>query len=177
MPRPGASGSGAAADAGEGERPLGVPHVLAAGVGLLAPACGGSTNSAAPGAGDPNNPITTPGGDVPCEVAAVLAKCTGCHSYPPTQAAPMALVSAADLAADSPYYPGQNEATRALARMSDLLSATLVVARVPLSRARFFVVRLAHFGRAIAAVNVDRRLSIRTGRESAEKLAVAHHEL
>jgi hypothetical protein len=96
--------------------------VLAVGVAFLAPACGGATNSATPGAGDPNNPITTPGGDVPCEVAAVLAKCTGCHSNPPTQAAPMPLVSAADLAADSPYYPGQNEATRALVRMKDTVS-------------------------------------------------------
>jgi hypothetical protein len=97
--------------------------VLAAGVGFLAPACGGATtNSADPGGGDPNNPITKPGGDMPCEVAAVLANCTGCHSNPPTQAAPMALVSAADLAADSPYYPGQNEATRALVRMKDTTS-------------------------------------------------------
>src|SRR4051812_47371157 len=96
--------------------------VFAVGLGFLAPACGGLTNSASPGTGDPNNPITTPGGDVPCEVAAVLAKCTGCHSNPPTQAAPMSLVSAADLAADSPYYPGQNEATRALVRMKDTVS-------------------------------------------------------
>ncbi|MGZ3420436.1 MAG: hypothetical protein ACXVEE_21345 [Polyangiales bacterium] len=94
--------------------------LLAAGVGFVAPACGGTVNSASTdGTGDPSHPIMTPGGDMPCEIAAVIANCTGCHSNPPTQAAPMPLISYADLTAASPDYPGQSYAQRALARMQD----------------------------------------------------------
>jgi hypothetical protein len=93
-------------------------------LGFFAPACGGATTSNGADAdagftGDPNNPTTTVGTDIPCDVGAVLAKCTGCHSNPPTQMAPMSLLTYADLTAAAPDYPGQNEAQRCLARMQD----------------------------------------------------------
>lgn len=55
---------------------------------------------------------------VPCDVAAALASCLGCHGSSPSGGAPMALASYADLTAQAGGYPGQTEAQRSVARMS-----------------------------------------------------------
>ncbi len=75
------------------------------------------------GGGGGGGTSTTDGGTanmtgVPCDVAAALSACLGCHSSPPSGGAPMSLASYADLTAQSAQYPGQTEAQRAVARMS-----------------------------------------------------------
>ena len=56
-------------------------------------------------------------GDIPCDVASALLVCQSCHGSTPSAGAPMALVSRADLMADSPQYPGSTETQRAVSRM------------------------------------------------------------
>ena len=88
---------------------------------LLVAACapGERSDYALPSAGDGGAPVTSPDG-LPCDVARVLkANCTTCHSDPPIGAAPMPLVTYAQLAAPSPQYPGQTYAQRSLARVQD----------------------------------------------------------
>ena len=57
-------------------------------------------------------------GDLPCDVATALAVCQACHGPTPAGGAPVSLASRADLMADSPQYPGQTEAQRAVLRMT-----------------------------------------------------------
>ena len=58
------------------------------------------------------------GGDLPCDVQAVLSNhCTSCHANPPTNGAPMSLLTYADLTA--PGAGGVTIAERALIRMQD----------------------------------------------------------
>lgn len=73
-------------------------------------ACGGSTDSPAP----PNTTLT----DLPCDVAAVISKCTSCHSSPPSGGAPMALLSGADLQAPSASDPSKTYAQVSVERMT-----------------------------------------------------------
>jgi hypothetical protein len=52
--------------------------------------------------------------------------------------------------------------------MSDLVSAALVIPRATLAAFRFGLIRVAHLRRAVATVNVDGRLAVRTSGESTE---------
>jgi uncharacterized membrane protein len=72
-------------------------------VGLTAflAACAGSSSSSSESAGAT--------GSIPCEVETVLAqRCRECHSAPPKQGAPMALVTYADLVAAARSDPSKH---------------------------------------------------------------------
>lgn len=74
------------------------------------------------GGDEPTGDMGAQSGTLPCEVSTLLHKyCVNCHGSPPA-AAPMALVSYADLTATSQIYPKQKVAERALARMADTTS-------------------------------------------------------
>ncbi|MGE0869769.1 MAG: hypothetical protein AB7P03_14485 [Kofleriaceae bacterium] len=74
-----------------------------------------------------NEPEANPGdappvlmnGELPCEVAEVLATCWGCHADPPRGGAPMSLTTRADLAAMSLVDPSATIAQRSLVRLRD----------------------------------------------------------
>ena len=81
------------------------------------PACGGTTVSSSPsgvdagGSPDTSTPpgVDGGGGTLPCEVDAVLANhCRQCHSNPPQFAAPMPLVTYADLHAPAVTDPSRS---------------------------------------------------------------------
>lgn len=58
--------------------------------------------------------------EFPCEVRNLLtSKCTSCHGTPLTGAAPYPLQTRAQLASQSPAYPGQTLAQRSLVRMQN----------------------------------------------------------
>jgi mono/diheme cytochrome c family protein len=79
------------------------------------------TDAAPPAIGQGGGSTTTTG--LPCPVAAVLGTyCLSCHSSPPQQGVPVALVSYADLAQSSPVDPSATVAQRAVTRMQDTQS-------------------------------------------------------
>lgn len=72
--------------------------------------------------GDAGQPPVPDGGfshdGLPCDVAALLsARCNTCHSSPPTQGAPVSLLSYSDLMAPSLHDTTKNEAQVSLQRM------------------------------------------------------------
>lgn len=77
---------------------------------VLGFACGGSTST-------PTPPNTTPS-NVPCDVAAVLAKCASCHGSPTAGGAPMTLLSADDLKAPAASDSTKTNAEVSVARMN-----------------------------------------------------------
>lgn len=92
-------------------------------MGAVAAACGGATTNSAnpdgtnPGDDSGSGTAGTPTG-LPCDVATVIAtKCASCHGSPPTQSAPMSLMSYDDLVAPSSSDPSQTNAQRMLVRM------------------------------------------------------------
>ncbi len=102
-------------------------YLCAFGVTLLGCYLGNSATT-----GDPRGGGTTPydggggsslPGDVPCDVASAVELCQACHGPTPAGGAAISLASYADLTADSPQYPGQTEAQRAVARMQGNPSA------------------------------------------------------
>lgn len=69
--------------------------------------------------GNPTDDLGSQSGTLPCEVSTLLTKhCVSCHGNPPA-AAPIPLVTYANLTAASQYYPNQKVAERALVRMQD----------------------------------------------------------
>lgn len=86
-------------------------------------ACGSVTNElgdggGASGAGSGGGDASVSG--LPCEVADLLAaQCVSCHSDPPRNAAPMAMVSYDDLAAPSLSDPSRTVAEMSVVRMHD----------------------------------------------------------
>lgn len=80
-----------------------------------------------PGAGDPTAEVApaipvnaSSGGDLPCDVAALLAEsCASCHGEPLAGGAKNRLLDAADLAAPSKIDPSRTAADDAVARMKD----------------------------------------------------------
>src|SRR6185437_6999719 len=65
---------------------------------------GGASASGGAGGSCPTPPKT---GDIPDDVATVMAaKCWGCHSNPPRSHAPFPLISYEDLIKDNPLQPG-----------------------------------------------------------------------
>lgn len=106
--------------------------LLAALVAATAAACwvgpgDGATSSGGPTPSGSGNPptgggTTTPT-DLPCDVSALLqAKCTSCHSSPPSGGAPMPLVSYADLTAKSLSDPSKTFAEQSVVRMQNTAS-------------------------------------------------------
>ncbi len=77
----------------------------------------GGTHHKGGSGGSYTGPYAQVPGDIPCDVASAILICQSCHGTTPAAGAPMSLVSRADLMADSPQYPGQTEAQRAVARM------------------------------------------------------------
>ena len=62
-------------------------------------------------------------GDLPCDVADLLtSSCTGCHGYPPSGGAPMALTSLAQLRASSPSNPAVTNGQACVQRMASTAS-------------------------------------------------------
>lgn len=55
--------------------------------------------------------------EFPCDVAALLQTCQGCHSSPPRGGAPFPLMTRADLAGNAVAFPGSTLADRALVRV------------------------------------------------------------
>lgn len=91
---------------------------------------GGSTGAVGrdgtTGSGSAPGQTSTGGGDLPtgtgpyCDVLALMqARCVSCHASPPLLGVPMPLVTAADLLAESPNYPGQQAVEASIARMQD----------------------------------------------------------
>ena len=96
--------------------------LLAAAGALATFGAGCDTGVQAPDGGGPDLSYDIPdgGGAIPCDVEAVLAdRCSGCHGTTPTNAAPQALVTWADLRHPSAVDPTMTYAQRALIRMQD----------------------------------------------------------
>ncbi len=86
---------------------------------------GGSASSTDSGSGGSSGSSSgnVPSGTLPCDVATVLAaKCTGCHSDPPTNGALAGLVTYADLRARAIEDPAKDEAQLAVTRMQSTTS-------------------------------------------------------
>jgi cytochrome c553 len=80
---------------------------------------GGNASGSAGAAQGAGGSSATPSG-LPCDVEQVLASaCVTCHSSPPVNGAPTALVSYADLTAPSAIDPNQTYAQRCVVRMQD----------------------------------------------------------
>ncbi len=95
-------------------------------LGLLAliviPGCAEPEPEYIPQLDDRLKPPASAAPGVPCEVAKLLAsQCLGCHGQPPA-AAPLALVSYADLTAKSILDPTKTVIERAILRMQDATS-------------------------------------------------------
>ncbi len=97
---------------------LGVTILLASGAGACVVAANDGSSSkttTTSGAGGGSN--TTPEG-LPCDVSDMLAaSCTSCHSDPPQNGAPNALLTYSDLTAPSKTNPALSMAEASLARM------------------------------------------------------------
>jgi hypothetical protein len=101
-----------------GDGSVGVPQEdggqIASDDAFANPVDGGSTSpdgSAWPDASEPFDSGTMMAGSLPCDVDQLLqSRCRMCHSSPPQAAAPMSLVTYADLLHTSLTDPAKNEA-------------------------------------------------------------------
>ena len=108
---------------------LGLLTLVAVSTGCFIAPAGTNGGDGGGDPGDPNDPGASDGGTgalgagLPCDVKAVLVSaCVSCHGAPPSQGAPIALTSYADLTAPSKTHAGKTVADVCLQRMQDTSS-------------------------------------------------------